>query len=182
VSQAEHFVELDRRLPAVLRGEAEPASAAECLQLAHICGRYKRQYVPAYRLYAEAFAADPRLGDDLGGVWHRYNAACYAALAAVGRGEQADPLPDKVALMLRRQALRWLRADLAAYTRLATGAGAAARQTVRQRLTHWQQDADLASVRDREALDQLPDDERGAWQKLWADVAGLLKKVEGRPR
>jgi serine/threonine-protein kinase len=177
VRQAERLVELDRRLPAVLRGEAEPASAAERVEFARLCGSYKRQYVPAYRLYAEAFAADPKLADDLD-RWHRYNAACSAALAAVGRGEQADPLPDKAALMLRRQALRWLRADLAAYTCLATGAEAAARQTVRQLLTHWQQDSDLATVRDPAALDRLPDDERQQWRRLWDDVATLLHKVE----
>jgi hypothetical protein len=31
-------------------------------------------------------------------------------------------------------------------------------------------------VRDPSALAQLPDAERQAWQKLWADVAALLAK------
>jgi tetratricopeptide (TPR) repeat protein len=173
VRQCERLVALDRRLPAVLRGEAEPTSAAERLEFAHLCGRYKRQHVTASRLYADAFAADPRLANDLR-AGHRYNAACYAALAAAG--QRTEPLPDKAALMLRRQALGWLRADLTVYTRLAGGAEAAARQAVRQRLAHWQQDTDLAAVRDPAALARLPDDERKAWRQFWDDVAALLKK------
>jgi hypothetical protein len=52
-------------------------------------------------------------------------------------------------------ALAWLRDDLAAYHQLAKAEGA--RPAVRQRLAHRQQDADLASARDREAppLDRL---------------------------
>ncbi|HKI37738.1 MAG TPA: hypothetical protein VKA46_38150 [Gemmataceae bacterium] len=49
---------------------------------------------------------------------------------------------------------------------------------MRQRLAHWQHSADLASGRDRAALDKLPDDERQRWRLLWADVAALLKKVQ----
>ncbi len=49
---------------------------------------------------------------------------------------------------------------------------------MRKRLTHWQVDTELASVRDKEALDKLPDDERKEWRQLWDDVAALLKKVQ----
>jgi hypothetical protein len=42
-------------------------------------------------------------------------------------------------------------------------------------LRHWQQVPALANVRDKEALAKLPDAERAAWQKLWADVAERLK-------
>jgi hypothetical protein len=131
----------------------------------------------AARLYADAFAADPELADDLGSG-QRYSAACYAALAAAGQGEDAGNLPDKVRLMLRRQALAWLREDLTACAKLTERPEPAARQSVRQRLAHWQQDTDLASVRDPQALDRLPDDERQQWHQLWQDVAALLKKVE----
>ena len=54
----------------------------------------------------------------------------------------------------------------------------AAKQTVRQRMEHWQKDTDLASVRDKAALDQVPEDERKDWRQLWDEVAALLKKVE----
>ena len=36
---------------------------------------------------------------------------------------------------------------------------------------------ELASLRDRELLDGLPEAERAAWQQLGADVTTLLKKV-----
>jgi hypothetical protein len=79
--------------------------------------------------------------------------------------------------MFRRQALDWLRADLAAYAKLAESDKAATKQAVRQRLEHWQKDADLAGLRAPEALAKLPADEREACQQLWADVAALLQKV-----
>jgi serine/threonine-protein kinase len=131
--------------------------------------------VTASRLYGDAFTADPRLADDLR-AQHRYNAACYAALAVAGKG--SGPLPDKATVLLRRQAFRWLRADLTVYAQLADRTESAARQVVRQRLANWQQDTDLTAVRDPTALDRLPDDERAAWRQFWEDVAALGKKVE----
>jgi hypothetical protein len=178
--QCERLIELDRLLPAVLTGQAEPANAAECGELASLCGRYKRLHVTATRLYAEAFAGDPRLAADVRQQQHRYNAACSAALAAAGRGDDARLLPDRVALSLRRQALRWLRADLEFYTKAAQSNDPRAKEAVRQRLLHWQQGADLAPVRDADALAELPDEERLAWRRLWDDVAALLKQVEER--
>jgi hypothetical protein len=52
------------------------------------------------------------------------------------------------------------------------------RATVVQTLKHWQEDPDLIGVRDKSALEKLPDDERAEWEKLWADVAELLEKVQ----
>jgi hypothetical protein len=49
-------------------------------------------------------------------------------------------------------------------------------------LQHWQQDADLASVRNKDALAKLPAEEQKAFTQLWADVAALLKKAGEKPR
>jgi serine/threonine-protein kinase len=175
IRQCERLIKLDRKLSAVLQGEAEPASAAERLALAELCrAPSKRLHAAASRFYTDAFAADPKLAANLQ-QQHRYNAACSAALAAVGQGEDARLLPDQVAHRLRRQALDWLKDDLAAYAKLAERDQPAVKQAVRQRLTHWRQDADLASVRD--ALDRLPEAERQAWRQLWDDVTTLLKQV-----
>jgi tetratricopeptide (TPR) repeat protein len=176
VRECERLVELESRLPSLLRGQPESVTAAERLAFAQLCG-YKRMRVTASRLYVEAFAADPRLANDLR-AGHRYDAACFAALAAAGQADDARQLPDKVVLMLRRQALRWLRADLALYALPVAREEAAARQAVRQGLVHWQQDSDLATVRDPAALDWLPADEREQWRRLWEEVAALLKNVE----
>ena len=51
------------------------------------------------------------------------------------------------------------------------------RQSVAQRLAHWQKDADLSAVRDKKWLDTVPEADRRRWQHLWADVEALLKKV-----
>jgi serine/threonine-protein kinase len=179
--QCERLIELDRLLPVVLAGRARPANAAECGELAALCGRYRRLPVAATRLYAEAFAADPRLAADVRQQQHRYNAACSAALATMGRGDDARLLPDRVTLSLRRQALRWLRADLEFYTKAAQSNDPRAKEAVRQRLLHWQRDADLAPFRDGDAPAGAADDERLAWRRLWDDVAALLKMVgEGK--
>jgi hypothetical protein len=178
VRGCERLVALDRCLPAVLRGEGEPESAAECLELAHLCQQYKGLMVAATRLYADAFAGEPAYAEELT-HGYRYDAACAAALGACGQGEDARARPDKESLTLRRQALTWLRADLA----LAATEGRrdeAGRKAVRQRLTHWRQDPDLATVRDGAALDQLPEDERRQWHQFWEEVAALLNSAEPR--
>jgi Flp pilus assembly protein TadD len=180
VSQCKHLVELDRRLPDILRGDDEPASAAERLEFAVLCGRYKRYHVGVVRLSRRAFTADPKLADDLQSQ-PRYNAACSATLAAAEQGEDARQLPDKVVLTLRHQALQWLRADLALYAKAAERADVATKQAVQQRLTHWQKATDLATVRDRAALDQLPEHERRQWRQFWDDVTALLAQV-GAPK
>src|SRR5262249_50447303 len=124
---------------------------------------------------ASAFTADPKLADDLQAA-HRYSGACTAALAAAGKGQDAGSLDDNERSRLRQQALDWLRADLAAFTRDA--AIPAARPTIQQRLAHWQQDTNLTALRDAKALAALPAKERAAWQQFWADVAALHTKVE----
>jgi tetratricopeptide (TPR) repeat protein len=179
LGQCERLAALDEKLPAVLGGEAEHADAAERLALAQLCRQYKQRHAAAARFYANAFTTDPKLADDLH-LQNRYNAACSAALAAAGQGEDAKHLSDKVRLGLRRQALGWLRDDLALYVKLAEREEPGARQVVPQTMQHWEQDADLASVRDQEALDKLPDDERQQWRQLWDDVGALLKKQEDK--
>ena len=47
-------------------------------------------------------------------------------------------------------------------------------------LTHWEADSDLAVVRDADALTMLPEDEREAWRKLWAEVAALRQRAGGK--
>jgi hypothetical protein len=113
---------------------------------------------------------------------HRYNAACAAALAASGQGKDADTLAAQERIRLRQQAIAWLRSDLAYWTKQAQSANPPDRAQARQTLLHWQQDADLAGLRDPEALKKLPAEERAACQKLWADVADLLKQRQEQPK
>ena len=45
-------------------------------------------------------------------------------------------------------------------------------------LKHWLADPDFARVRGTEALARLPEAERPAWQKVWRDIADLLKRAQ----
>jgi hypothetical protein len=74
------LLELGPKLPAVLRGEVKPTSAAEQIEYAELC-KAKKLYAASAQFYGDAFAADPSLADDLE-ARNRYNAACYAARAA----------------------------------------------------------------------------------------------------
>jgi hypothetical protein len=126
--------------------------------------------------YADAFAADPKLTDDLS-AGRRYAAACSAALAAAGAGENMAKLNVKERVRLRWQARLWLQADLGLLGKQAESANPQAWLEVLRILGHWQKDRELAGVRDAAALDKLPEAERAEWKKLWAEVGGLLEKT-----
>jgi serine/threonine protein kinase/Flp pilus assembly protein TadD len=183
VSLCERLIQLDRDLPSVLKGKLIPTSAAERIQFAAFCAQYKRRHAAAVRLYAAAFTADQKLADNPK-VPHRYNAACSAALAGAGQGEDAGKLDEDERARLRKQALTWLRADLAAWGKLLDqqpdkGQGGTDFKSVLQKtMQYWQQDADFASVRG-DALAKLLEAEQKDWRKLWDDVAALLKRAQG---
>jgi tetratricopeptide (TPR) repeat protein len=177
VHSAEHMVELEKQLPAILRGEASPANAEDANILGWMCQQpYQKRYAASARLYAAAFTGDPTFAADLN-AQHRYNAACSAALASARQGKDARSLPDRVVAMFRRWALDWLRDDLKSYTQLAERNNPDVNKMIQQRLAHCRRDPDLASVREPESLERLPDDERAAWQTLWRDVAELAKRA-----
>src|SRR5262249_54073901 len=93
VQTCERLAKLEGRLPRLLKGEENPASARESLEVATMC-QHRRMYAAAARFAADAYAADPRLGDDLE-VGRRYHAARSAALAAACQGEDAAKLNDQ---------------------------------------------------------------------------------------
>ncbi len=174
VANAERLVRLETKLADVLGGKATATDNRERLGLAEVC-RLKRQYVAATRFYADAFRADPKLAEDLKAA-HRYDTACFTAMAAAGQGTDADKLDDQEHRRLRQQSLAWLRADLEQWAKR-QGGKPEDRQAMQDTLEHWQRDTDLAGVRDADALQKLTADERDAWRKLWADVAELLRKA-----
>jgi Flp pilus assembly protein TadD/serine/threonine protein kinase len=176
--QAEQLIALDAKVSEVLQGQAQPAGAVERLVVARMCQTYKKRYVDAARFYAEVFAVDPKWAADLS-TQHRYKAACAAALAGCGQGIGADKLDDKERGGLRRQALAWLRADLAAWGQVLEKQPDKARAAVQQTLHHWQQDGDFAGVR-ADALAKLPEAERQPWRQLWAEVEQTLRKADNQ--
>jgi tetratricopeptide (TPR) repeat protein len=176
VREAEQLAALEGKLPAFLKGEFKTSDSAERFRLAGVCTG-KKLHAAAAGVYADAFAAEPKLADDLKAA-HRYNAACSASLAAAGQSEDAPRLGDKEKARLRKQALDWLRADLALWTKQLDTGKPTDRTSAQKRLRHWRQDGDLAGIREAAALARLPAEERAACERLWADVAALLKKAQ----
>jgi tetratricopeptide (TPR) repeat protein len=170
------------KLPRILKGESHPADANECLALAELCQQaYQRLYAASARFYGEAFAAKPRLADDLA-AGYRYNAARAAAHAGCGQGKDA-PAQEADRVGLRHLARKWLGSDLALWTQQANSSNPQIQAQVRNTLWRWLRDPDFNGMRGPAALAKLPEAERERWRQLWADAAATLAKAqkEGKP-
>jgi serine/threonine-protein kinase len=178
VSEAERMLALETRLPALCRGEYQAPDARECVELARLC-RIKQHYATAVRLWTEAFAAKPELADDLRAA-NRYNAAFAAALAGCGQGKNEATVASDERERLRKQALVWLEADVAAYERLMKTGTLQDRTFVRKSLGRWRIAPDLTLVRGAAAELHVPENERAAWRALWAQVETLQGQRVGR--
>jgi serine/threonine-protein kinase len=176
VRKAERYLELDERLPAIFEGEVRPRDAAERIALAELC-HCKQRYADAARFYVEAFAEQSDLADEVRSGT-RYGAACAAALAGCGRGQDAERLNEPERARWRQRARDWLGADLAWWRQALKEASPQLEAEVQQQMRHWQSDPDLAGVRDPAAVAKLPEAERARWQQLWADVAALLEQAQ----
>ncbi len=160
VLRAEQLVKLESKLPMILIGQDQRASATEGVQLGYMSYNQKH-FAGSARLFANAFQADPKLSDDMK-AQNRYNAACAAALAGCGQGKDEAPLHHAAKDRWRKQAIDWLKADLAAWTKAVETGPTQARQLVVQTLQHWRADPDLAGIRDEVSLAKLHEAERKA--------------------
>ncbi|MFI5457815.1 MAG: tetratricopeptide repeat protein [Isosphaerales bacterium] len=176
VRGAERLVALANRLPAVLRGDDKPKDGAEGLEFAYVAYR-TNQFGPSARLFFDAIQVDPKLAEDTK-TTNRYDAACAAALAAAGKGIDKPPLDEKAKTRWRNQALAWLKADLAYWTKQAETGTPAAKALVNQTLQHWKADTDLAGIRDEDALKTLAEEDRKTCRTLWVEVDRILKHVQ----
>jgi tetratricopeptide (TPR) repeat protein len=178
VNWCDRLLALEPRLPNLVAGKLEP-EATDRLPFAYLCRSHKH-YSLAARLFADTFAASAVPAANLQ-AQHRYVAACCAARAGSGQGENAGRLDDEQRSRWRRQALTWLKADLTAYSNLLEGGQGGARVLVRQRLASWQQDQALRGIRDQSAIENLPAAERQVCRTLWAEVERLLRQVSPAP-
>jgi tetratricopeptide (TPR) repeat protein len=166
---SQRWLALDQRLPGVAAGKDVPAGAAETIEFADFCNQpFKKEYALALKLFMAAFAADPALEAS-----RRYDAVCAAVLLAAGQDVTVVPL-KKWATALRRQAHKWLLAELDFIRKDAQSDQPASRKKALDRLTHCTRDADLASIRDSAALKSLPAEERESWQHFWNEVDDLV--------
>jgi tetratricopeptide (TPR) repeat protein len=169
------------RLPDVLAGKQKPRDPAETFDFGHICYEPpQRRYADAVRLFAEAFAADPKLAEDLGSH-NRYDAACAAAQGGCGKGNDAASQDDQARARLLGQALTWLRANLALRRQQATSGDAALRKEAAFRLAWWLDDQELTGVRPGPNRTSMPAEERAAWDALWADVRATIALARKGP-
>jgi serine/threonine-protein kinase len=160
---------------AFLEGSYQPQDNTERLALLGVC-RFRNLNLASARLYADAFAADPKLADDPD-VSHRYKAACAAALVGCGGGEDGGALSQAERTRWRKQARAWLQADLAVWAKTLDSGSRAARELAKKMLTRWQIDPDLAGLREPRGLDKLSADERKECLALWQEVDALLKRT-----
>jgi tetratricopeptide (TPR) repeat protein len=175
LTTTERQASLAARLPAVLEGRLNPGDAAETLGFAQLS--YTRQlYGSSARLMTEAFQTQSNLADDMQSQ-HRYNAACAAALAGSGQGKDDPPLDEPARVRWRKQALDWLKADVAAWNKILKEGPPQARQPIPETIQHWKTDPDLAALRDPAALAKLPADEQNACRALWANVDATLRRA-----
>jgi len=165
-----------RNLPAFLDGKYQPQNNDERLAFLGACQFANRTRAMA-RLYADAFAADPALANDLV-AGYRYNAARAAAQVGAGHGADATNLPEKERARWRAQARQWLRADLTARTRALDAASQATRSAQLLALNHWKTEPDLACLRYPDELNKLPPTERTESLALWTDLAAVLARTQ----
>ncbi|HKB37680.1 MAG TPA: hypothetical protein VKD72_14630, partial [Gemmataceae bacterium] len=169
------FAQLWTDVAELSRKADESADNAERLAIA-LSAYQRKQFATATRQWAKALASDPKLGDGRK-EQHRYNAACAAALAAAGQAQDEPPLDDVARAKLRGQALDWVTTELKVWDKLIASGPPQDRPSIVRTLSHWQQDSDLAGIRDAAALARLPAAEQKAFAQLWTDVAASLKKA-----
>jgi serine/threonine-protein kinase len=163
---------------AFFEGQYEPQDNIERLILLGEC-RFKNYTFRASQLYADAFAADPKLADAPRSD-HFFNAARIAALAGSGQGEDVAGLGEEDRLKLGNLARKWLRAELAVQSTLLDRNLESHREGVRRKVARWRSDAELASLREPIELNRLPPAEREECLALWDDVETLLRRCGSR--
>jgi len=182
---------------AFLEGKYQPQDNDERLALLGIC-QFQGLYSAAAGLYAEAFAADPGLAEQMTAqcvqraagealpvdqievlqTESRYLAARCAALAARGAGTDVARLSDVERSRWRRQAREWLAADLGAWDKTLNSDSKVNRDLARKMITLWQGEQDFASIRDAAALQNLSAAEREECTALWQQVAAVLSQPQ----
>jgi tetratricopeptide (TPR) repeat protein len=175
IQACQRQIALEERLPAILTGEAEPASSAERIEFAKVCA-LKKLFVSAAELYQDAFRSEPELAANVMS-FRRYDAAAAAIRASHSPEQEHAALSQADRARWRKQALDWLRADLSLLQKKQTTPQG--RVEARKWLLLLKRSPAFAPARDTSALEQLPEAEREEFRKLWADVESLLARITG---
>jgi tetratricopeptide (TPR) repeat protein len=175
LAHCEALMRCDAALPSLAQSGQFPGDTAELLLCAEVAVKHQQRYALAARLFAEAFRRSPG------------NAKGFALTAAAAGVKAACDLgsdTDKLTSAAREQWRQWARQSLAGEVeRLKAGARRATVAELkagREQLDQWQKDADLAPVRNPDALANLSRAERDAWAVLWREVTTVLVRMEAR--
>jgi serine/threonine-protein kinase len=173
----ERMIERERKLSQVLAREIQPDTPADYLGYIKLC-RQRKLNAAAASLYADALATKPALKKMALVKDHRLAGARLAALAGSGQGEDAQYFDQRERARWRKQALDWLLADLNITRGILQHKVPQVRLRGQKRLHGWQNEKDLAGIRDQPALDRLPVEEQWTYREFWAEVAELLARSE----
>ena len=100
-------------------------------------------------------------------------------LAGCGHGKDEPPLDDTARTRWRKQAIDWLKADVAARTKILESGSPQLQASIAETLPNWKADPELAGLRDPGSLAKLPKDEQDACRILWKEVDALLARAGG---
>jgi serine/threonine-protein kinase len=175
---AERLVALWERIGPILRGKEIPSDPDVQLDVAELC-RVTHRFAAAAKLYRDAFRAKPASADY---PWseNRFRAAIAAVQAGTrsNRAEDDLRLDDGERAGWRAQALQWLGAERDSSAHLLGRYEPEQRGLARKTLEIMTHHRDLIVVRDESALKKLPQSEREAWLRFWAEVNGLIARAD----
>jgi serine/threonine-protein kinase len=178
---AREMARLEGKLPEWLQGKAAPTDARELAILSFMASHYEWRFRAVAELCAKSFADRPDFAEATVN-WlsdrPRYFAACCAARASLRDGDAAD-LTVEDRTRWRRQAVAWLRQELAFWDKQLASGLPAARSRATKALTLWHTEPWLTAVQRAPDMPTLPPDERADCRKLWDDVDALLRRAKG---
>jgi tetratricopeptide (TPR) repeat protein len=167
-SRIKELFDCEGRLDDVLAGKQQVTPRRRRL-CATVC-LVKRRYLEAVRLFDEAFALEPPQDDDV------FAAACAASRAAE---QAAGDMPAAERTGLRNKAIAWMRADVAAWSKVLDSSGKEAdRVRLLRSVYPWRREPNLAPIRDADAIRALPPEQQAQCRALWRDVTALLMRAE----
>ncbi|MHC4471065.1 MAG: hypothetical protein ACYS99_08885, partial [Planctomycetota bacterium] len=157
-------IALEPRLEEYVSGKRKPKDAEEAIYLMDLC-HVKGRHAEAVRFFDQMLALDPELPER---QFEVRNPRRTAAQSAVRAG-------------LREKALEWSRAELAQWKRVLDEDHEEWAGGARADFLIWQNDPDLAAVREVHLMFDLPEAEFEAWAKFWDEVDELFESLlEGK--
>ena len=175
LQKCDRLLEDEKKLQVFLTSGTKPDEPYDLLTLANLCRTYKKYYRLAAEFYGEVLD-DPfiRRSPSLNTI--QLDAGRSAVLAAAGRGLDPKPPSSKEQSELRAQALSLLQSALAR-EKVNLSGRLESRLEVREQLSLWRTDADLASIRDPASLASLPAAEQDSWRAFWSGVDHVLSRT-----